>query len=133
MFAFLYDIDLQSDYAVPYEENREAYLKDAAALKKAEEKKAAALKKAEEKAAAAPKPKKAAKKADDEIPAFECENDGYARPWDFKGKKFLRDFDGNMWLRNDEGESAGWAGKFDPATNTIDDSAEEPEYNDDEE
>jgi hypothetical protein len=72
--------------------------------------------------------KKAAPKVEEVVPPFDFENDGFAHPWDFKGKKFLRDGEGNMWLRTAEGESAGWAGKFDPATNTIDASAEEPEY-----
>ena len=35
MFAQLLDIDLQTDYATPYETNRAAYLADAEALKKA--------------------------------------------------------------------------------------------------
>ena len=35
MFSQLLDIDLQKDYATPYEENRAAYLLDAEALKKA--------------------------------------------------------------------------------------------------
>ena len=35
MFATLLDIDLQTDYAAPYEANRAAYLLDAEALKKA--------------------------------------------------------------------------------------------------
>ena len=35
MFATLLDIDLQTDYATPYEANRAAYLADAEALKKA--------------------------------------------------------------------------------------------------
>ena len=35
MFAQLLDIDLQTDYATPYEANRAAYLADAEALKKA--------------------------------------------------------------------------------------------------
>jgi len=118
--------------------------------KKEAEKAATAAKKAAEKAAKkeaekpvvveapkeeAPKPvaKKIVKKqVKKEEAAFVCENDGMARDWDFKGKKFLRDFDGNMWHRSDDGESAGWAGKFDPETNTIDASADEPEYEDEE-
>jgi hypothetical protein len=122
--------------------------KEAAALKKAAEKEAEKLRKeaeklAEKEAAAAKKaaekaekPKKVVKKAAspkaEEVPPFEHEDDGFAHPWDFKGKKFLRDFNGNMWFRTEDGESAGWAGKFDPVTNTIDDSAEEPEYEDEE-
>ena len=84
----------------------------------------------------APKPaakkivKKVAKK--EEVTPFVCEDDGMAHEWDFKGKKFLRDFDGNMWHRTDDGESAGWAGKFDPATNSIDTTADEPVYEDEE-
>ncbi len=35
MFSLLLDIDLQTDYATPYETNRAAYLADAEALKKA--------------------------------------------------------------------------------------------------
>jgi hypothetical protein len=121
--------------------------KEAAALKKAQEKeaealrkKAEALRKKEETAAAkaaakqptAPKAKKAAAKVEEKeaVPAFNHEDDGFAHPWDFKGKKFLRDFAGNMWLRTDDGESAGWAGKFDRATNSIDTEAEEPELED---
>ena len=122
--------------------------------KKEAEKEAKALAKAADKEAKKPKespkkspkeeikvevketPKTAAKKvvkkqAPKEEGAFVCEDDGMAREWDFKGKKFLRDFDGNMWNRTDDGEAADWAGKFDPATNSIDASAEEPVIADD--
>ena len=116
--------------------------KEAAALKKAAEKEAEKLRKEAEKLAAkeaaaaakkaekqpAPKAKKAVEK--EVVPAFEHENDGFAHPWDFKGKAFLRDFAGNMWLRTADGENGGWAGKFDPATNSIDTEAEEPELED---
>ena len=124
--------------------------KEAAALKKAQDKEAERLRKEAEKLAAkeaataakaaakpstTPKGKKVAEKVEEKaevIPPFEFEDDGFAHQWDFKGKKFLRDFEGNMWFRTEEGESAGWAGKFDPATNSIDASAEEPEYEDEE-
>jgi hypothetical protein len=143
--------DGENDLAPPVvrksalDKNRE---KQAAALKKVQEKeaekllkKAEALRKKEEAAAAkaaskpqaAPKAKKAAAPANEVIPPFDHEDDGFAHPWDFKGKKFLRDYEGNMWLRNDDGESAGWAGKFDRTTNSIDASAEEPEYESDDE
>jgi hypothetical protein len=125
--------------------------KEAAALKKAQEKEAEKLRKEAEKLAAkeakkAEKkpaaPKKVAEKVEEKpaekaevVPAFDHEDDGFAHPWDFKGKKFLRDFAGNMWHRIDdavtgEATNGGWAGKFDPATNSIDDSAEEPELED---
>jgi hypothetical protein len=138
-------VEVEIDLAPPkvkksaVDKNREKKAeKEAAALKKTNEKEAAALKKNKEKVekAEAPKPKKAkkakAEAAEEEVPPFDFENDGYAHPWDYKGKKFIRDFDGNLWFRTEEGESAGWAGKFDPATKTIDASAEEPD-NDDEE
>ena len=124
--------------------------KEAAALKKAQEKEAEKLRKEAEKLAAkeaaaaakaaakqpaAPKTKKTAEKVEEKeevVPPFEFEDDGFAHPWDFKGKKFLRDFEGNMWFRKEDGESAGWAGKYDPLTKSIDASAEEPEYEDEE-
>jgi hypothetical protein len=118
--------------------------KEAAALKKAQDKEAEKLRKEAEKLAAkeaadaaklaakpaaAPKGKKAAEKAE-VVAAFDHEDDGFAHPWDFKGKAFLRDYAGNMWLRTADGENGGWAGKFDPATNSIDTEAEEPELED---
>jgi hypothetical protein len=131
------------------DKNREKQAeKEAAALKKAAEKeaetlrkKAEALRKKEETAAAkaaakppaAPKGKKAAEKVEEKneaVPAFDHEDDGFAHPWDFKGKAFLRDYEGNMWFRTADGESGGWAGKFDRATNSIDTEAEEPELED---
>ena len=121
--------------------------KEAASLKKAQEKEAEKLRKEAEKlaakeaaaaeklaakAAAAPKGKKAAEKVVEKeaVPAFDHEDDGFAHPWDFKGKAFLRDYEGNMWLRTADGENGGWAGKFDRATNSIDTEAEEPELED---
>ena len=122
--------------------------KEGAALKKAAEKEAEKLRKEAEKlaakeaaaaeklaakAAAAPKAKKAAEKVEEKneaVPAFDHEDDGFAHPWDFKGKAFLRDYKGNMWFRTADGENGGWAGKFDRATNSIDDTAEEPELED---
>ena len=82
------------------------------------------VKKTEPKAEAAAPKKKAAKK--DEVAPFECENDDMARPWDFKGKKVFRNFEGFMWERITDDESGSFLGKYDPVTNTIDDSVEEP-------
>jgi hypothetical protein len=153
--------DGENDLAPPevkksaVDKNREKKAaQEAAALKKAQDKeaetlrkKAEALRKKEEAAAAkaaakppaAPKAKKTAEKAEPKevVAAFDHENDGFAHPWDFKGKKFLRDYEGNMWFRKDDpvtGEAAsdGWAGKFDRATNSIDTEAEEPELEDEE-
>ena len=97
--------------------------------------KAGAKKAAKEAAAPAAEPKKkAAKKEEpkkDEVAPFECEDDDMARPWDFKGKKVFRDFKGYMWERVSDEESGAFLGKYDPATNTIDDSVEEPVTEDD--
>jgi hypothetical protein len=101
--------------------------KKAPKAKKTDEEKAAEKASKAEKKKAEPKavvvPKKAAKK---EEAQFECENDGMARPWDFKGKKVFRNFDGFMWERIADDESGDFLGKYDQATNTIDDSVEEP-------
>ena len=94
----------------------------AEAKKEAKKEPKAEAKKEEPKAAVAAT-KKAAKK--EEVP-FECENDGMAHPWDFKGKKVFRNFDGFMWERIADNESGDFLGKYDEATNTIDDSVEEP-------
>ena len=83
--------------------------------------------------AVAPKkivPKKVAKK--EEKDDFTCEDNGAAYAWDFKGKKFLRNFANQMWERTDDGEAGDWAGVFDPKTMTIDTSAEEPVFYEDE-
>jgi len=106
--------------------------KEAEKLKKAQEKAAEKAAKEAEKAAKAAAPKTVAKKAvKEEAPEFHCD-EGEVRPWDFKSKKFLRDSDGNLWHRTDDGQLGEWAGKFDPATNTIDASADEPVFVDEE-
>jgi len=122
--------------------------KQAKALKKAAEKEAEKLKKAQEaaaekerkaaekKAAEEPKeapkkiatPKKVAKK--EEKDTFKCEDDGEVHPWDWKGKKLLRNFQNQVWARTDEGEAGDWFGVYDVQTNTIDASAEEPVFED---
>lgn len=84
---------------------------------------------------AAEKPKKAAKKAAEkpveEKDDFVCEDDGALYPWDWKGKKFLRNFANQVWERieNDDSYEMGqWAGVYDPKTKKIDTSAEEPNF-----
>jgi len=98
-----------------------------AAEKAAKEAKKEAKKEPKAEAKKEPKAAVAAtKKAAKEETQFECENDGMARPWDFKGKKVFRNFDGFMWERIADNESGDFLGKYDEATNTIDDSVEEP-------
>jgi hypothetical protein len=73
----------------------------------------------------APKKKPAAKV--DEIP-----NDGMVHPWTFKGKKYLRNFDGETWTVGADGGVGDWAGLYSAASNSLDDSAPEPVFDDSE-
>jgi hypothetical protein len=70
-------------------------------------------------------PKKAAKAAE-----WTCENDGNVHPWEFKGKKYARNYDNQVWFVDSSGEVCGWAGVFDGKK--LDASAPEPSYMDEE-
>jgi hypothetical protein len=70
-------------------------------------------------------PKKVAKKEE-----WTCENDGNVHPWEFKGKKYARNFDNQVWLVDSSGEVCGWAGVWDGKK--LDASAVEPVYMDEE-
>jgi hypothetical protein len=69
-------------------------------------------------------PKKAKKEE------WTCENDDNVHPWEFKGKKYARNFDNQVWMVDSNGEVNGWAGVFDGKK--IDASAAEPVYMDEE-
>ena len=73
----------------------------------------------------APKKKPAAKV--DEIP-----NDGMVHPCTIKGKKYLRNFDGETWTVGADGGVGEWAGLYNATSNTLDASAPEPVFEDDE-
>jgi hypothetical protein len=77
------------------------------------------------KAAAAPDAPKKPKKDE-----WTCENDGNVHPWEFKGKKYARNYDNQVWLVDSSGEVCGWAGVFDGKK--LDASAPEPVYMDEE-
>jgi len=94
-----------------------APLKAAAAPKETPQKK--------KEAAAPAAPKKAAKKEE-----WTCENDGNVHPWEYKGKRYARNFDNQVWLVDSSGEVCGWAGVWDGKK--LDASAEEPVYMDEE-
>ena len=68
-----------------------------------------------------------AKKPDVVIPA-----DGAAHPWTFKGKKCLRTSDNEVWEAKADGSIGKWLGLYNPAEDKIDDSAPEPEFDDEE-
>ena len=73
----------------------------------------------------APKKKPAAKV--EEIP-----NDGMVHPWTYKGKKYLRNFDGETWTVGDDGGVGDWAGLYDAKADKLDSSAPEPVFDDEE-
>ena len=86
--------------------------------------KAAAPAKAE--APAAPvgvKPKKATPKPAEE---WTCPADGNVYPWSYKGKKFLRNSENQVWEAEADGGCGEWAGVFIPAEDRIDESAADP-------
>ena len=63
------------------------------------------------------------------VEAWTCP-EGEARPWTFKGKNYLRSSDNEVWLRGADGGCGEWQGVYSPAEDRIDDSVEEPTYDD---
>jgi hypothetical protein len=98
-----------------------------AAVKKAKAEPATPVKKkAEPEAVAAPGApvkKKVVKQA--EIP-----DDGMVHPWTHKGKKYLRNFEGETWTVAADGAVGEWAGVYDATADKIDTSVPEPEEDD---
>jgi hypothetical protein len=97
----------------------------AAAVKKATTTKVVETPAPVEKAVAAPKKKPAAKV--EEIP-----NDGMVHPCTIKGKKYLRNADGETWTVGTDGGVGEWAGMYDAKADKLDTSAPEPVFEDDE-
>jgi hypothetical protein len=73
----------------------------------------------------APKKKPAAKV--EEIP-----NDGMVHPCTIKGKKYLRNADGETWTVGADGGVGEWAGMYDAKADKLDTSAPEPVFDDEE-
>lgn len=97
----------------------------------------AATKAAPVKAAAAAAPVKAtavkkapvaAKKAEE----WSCPADGMVHPWSYKGKKYLRNSDNEVWVQGADGGCGEWMGVYLPAEDSIDDSVPEPAFEDEE-
>ena len=72
-------------------------------------------------------PKKKAVVKTEEVP-----DDGMVHPWTFKGKKYLRNFEGETWTAGADGSVGEWAGMYDSKTDKLDTSAAEPVFEDDE-
>jgi hypothetical protein len=83
-------------------------------------------------AAAAAKPvakKPAAAKKD----SWVCPTqDGAVYPWTWNGTEYMRNCHNQVWLKDEEGSIGDWQGVYLPAENKIDDSAEEPSFEDEE-
>ena len=83
--------------------------------------------------AAAGKPKPVAKKpAAPAVPAWSCADDGNAHEWTFKGTKYLRNYEGEVWLDTESGEMGKWCGVYRTEGDYIDESVADP-YADEEE
>jgi hypothetical protein len=77
----------------------------------------------EKPAAAKKKPAPAAK--EDAIP-----DDGMVHPWIYKGKKYLRNAQGETWTVGADGGMGAWAGLYCAATDKLDAKAAEPSFDD---
>jgi hypothetical protein len=53
-------------------------------------------------------------------------------PWAYKGKQYLRNSDNEVWLKGADGGCGEWQGIYLPAEDRIDDSVEEPVFEDEE-
>jgi hypothetical protein len=51
---------------------------------------------------------------------------GKCAPFTFKGKKYIRSSDDEMWTQGADGGAGDWVGVFDPKTNKIDTSVADP-------
>jgi len=65
-------------------------------------------------------------------PALEwsCPEDDMVHPWQYKGKAYLRNFQNEVWLKGADGACGEWQGIYMPAEDKIDNSAAEPEFED---
>jgi len=48
--------------------------------------------------------------------------------WDWNGGMYLRNCHNHVWTRTEDGNYDAWCGQYDPETNQIDDSIDEPEF-----
>jgi len=55
---------------------------------------------------------------------------GCAKKWEYKGKAYIRNSDNEVWLLKGEAGMGAWQGVYVPGDDRIDDSVEEPVYED---
>ena len=63
---------------------------------------------------------------------WSCPADGMVHPWPYKGKQYLRNADGEVWLKGADGGCGEWQGVYLAAEGRIDDSVAEPLFEDEE-
>jgi hypothetical protein len=59
-------------------------------------------------------------------------SDGMVHPWTYKGKKYLRNADGETWTVGADGGVGKWVGLYDLKADKLDTSAPEPVFEDNE-
>ena len=80
-------------------------------------------------APAAPVKVVAPKKKAAYVDTFKAPNqEGGCGFWDWNGKAYLRNCHNHVWTRTADGDYDAWCGQYDPVTNQIDDSIDEPEF-----
>jgi len=56
-----------------------------------------------------------------------CPEDDNVYPWMYKGTKYLRNYDNQIWLEDADGGCGDWCGVYNGGEDCIDDSVEEPD------
>jgi hypothetical protein len=64
--------------------------------------------------------------------AWDVPDDNQLHPWTFRGKKYLRMYSGEIYESDESNGMGAWAGMWDAKAQKIDDSVEEPTYEDEE-
>jgi hypothetical protein len=65
-----------------------------------------------------------------EVMTWNIPDDGMIHPWTFQGKRYVVNAQYCCWEATDEDEAGDWVGLVIPEENRIDDSIDEPEYDD---
>lgn len=60
--------------------------------------------------------------------AWSCPNDDRVHQWPWKGKILMRNFQNEVWTRGADGEIDKWQGIYIPTEDRIDETAEEPQF-----
>ena len=83
------------------------------------------------KPAAKPAAKPADKPVTKPVVAWSCEDDGNFKKWVHNGVIYVRNFEGQVWNIDNNGDLTTWAGIYLPAEDRIDETAEEPIFDED--